>query len=214
MYKFVRERQEGSEVDLDFEVEQNTNNKPMTTKTRSSNRLTVNNRASPQTVNNTDVQTTMLSFEKKEFDYDFVSVSLSIESKELIDDDDVLFQANAILSSYVCGQLTNGIKFQVALTILDLCVSIGDKVLIFSQSLLSLNKLEEFLSQRLIPTSDQKWEKNVNYYRKYLQDQLNMNLFILVLGLDGGTSSLEREKLINAFNAPNSNAKLFLLSTR
>ena len=35
-----------------------------------------------------------------------------------------------------------------------------------------------------------------------------------LLGLDGGTSGLEREKLINAFNAPNSNAKLFLLSTR
>ena len=33
-------------------------------------------------------------------------------------------------------------------------------------------------------------------------------------GLDGGTNSLEREKLINAFNSPNSNAKLFLLSTR
>jgi SNF2 family DNA or RNA helicase len=33
-------------------------------------------------------------------------------------------------------------------------------------------------------------------------------------GLDGGTSGLEREKLINAFNTPNSNAKLFLLSTR
>ncbi|CAF5158738.1 unnamed protein product, partial [Rotaria sp. Silwood1] len=32
--------------------------------------------------------------------------------------------------------------------------------------------------------------------------------------LDGGTNSLEREKLINAFNTPNSNAKLFLLSTR
>jgi SNF2 family DNA or RNA helicase len=34
------------------------------------------------------------------------------------------------------------------------------------------------------------------------------------LGLDGGTSSLERERLINAFNTPNSPAKLFLLSTR
>jgi hypothetical protein len=75
-------------------------------------------------------------------------------------------KANSILNSYICGQLANGIKFQVALTILDLCAEIGDKVLIFSQSLLSLNKLEEFLSQRLIPNTDQKWEKNINYYRK------------------------------------------------
>jgi hypothetical protein len=38
--------------------------------------------------------------------------------------------------------------------------------------------------------------------------------YLFYIGLDGGTSGLEREKLINAFNAPNSNAKLFLLSTR
>ena len=36
----------------------------------------------------------------------------------------------------------------------------------FSQSLLSLNKLEEFLSQRYIPNTDQKWEKNTSYYSK------------------------------------------------
>lgn len=55
----------------------------------------------------------------------------------------------------------------MALTILNLCIEAGDKVLIFSQSLLSLNKLEEFLGQRYIPNTDQKWEKNVNYYRKF-----------------------------------------------
>jgi len=41
-----------------------------------------------------------------------------------------------------------------------------------------------------------------------------MFIFFFSIGLDGGTNSLERERLINAFNAPNSNAKLFLLSTR
>ena len=163
LYKFVRDRQDGSEVDLDFELEQNSNNKSMTTKTRSNSRLSVNNRSSPQTVTNPDVQTTMLSFEKKEFDYDFVSILVGIAERV----DWNVFQANSILNSYICGQLVSGIKFQVALTILDLCVTIGDKVLIFSQSLLSLNKLEEFLSQRFIPNTDEKWEKNVNYYRKY-----------------------------------------------
>ena len=171
LHKFVRDRQDGSEVDFDFELDQNAN------KTKSTpNRFNVNQRASPQMNNNFEPQTTMFTMEKKEFDYDF---------------------ANSLLNSYVCGQLMNGIKFQVALTILDLCVEIGDKVLIFSQSLLSLNKLEEFLSQRTIPLTNEKWEKNSNYFR-----------------LDGATSSLERERLINAFNAPNSNARLFLLSTR
>ena len=165
LYKFVRDRQDGSEVDFDFELDQNSSNKSIATKTKLNNRLVVNNRSSPQTVNNTDVQTTMLSFEKKEFDYDFVSIIIAIEStdRSLVF---LFFKANSILSSYICGQLANGIKFQVALTMLDLCVNLGDKVLIFSQSLLSLNKLEEFLSQRSIPNTDQKWEKNVNYYRK------------------------------------------------
>ncbi|CAF4254664.1 unnamed protein product, partial [Rotaria sp. Silwood2] len=148
LYKFVRDRQDGSDLDFDFELEQNSNstNKTLATKTRSNNRLNLNNRASPQTVtinNLYEQQTTTFSLEKKEFDYDF---------------------ANTILNSYVCGQLSNGIKFQVALAILDLCIQVGDKVLIFSQSLLSLNKLEEFLSQRYIPNTDKKWEKNINYY--------------------------------------------------
>lgn len=39
-------------------------------------------------------------------------------------------------------------------------------IFIYSQSLLSLNKLEEFLSQRYIPNTEQRWEKNTNYYRK------------------------------------------------
>jgi hypothetical protein len=74
LYKFIRDRQDGSEVDLDFELEQNSTNRSMTTKTRSNNRLNVNNRSSPQTINNSEVQTTMFSLEKKEFDYDFVSL--------------------------------------------------------------------------------------------------------------------------------------------
>lgn len=90
----------------------------------------------------------------------------------------LLFKASAILNSYICGQLSNGIKFQVALTILDLSVQMGDKVLIFSQSLLSLNKLEEFLSQRYIPNTDKKWEKNTNYFRKkFLEKKLIINIF-------------------------------------
>ncbi len=74
MYKFVRDRQDGSEVDFDFELDQNTTNRPIATKTRSNNRLSVNNRSSPQTVTNPELQPTMFSLEKKEFDYDFVSL--------------------------------------------------------------------------------------------------------------------------------------------
>ena len=124
----------------------------------------------------------------------------------------------------------------MALNILDTSIQVGDKVLLFrsvhlssiscclnenvdvmfSQSLLSLNKFEEFLSQRSIPNTDQTWEKNVNYYRKYFWplEDLRTRMLQFLSGLDGGTNGLEREKLINAFNAPHSNVKLFLLSTR
>ncbi|CAF1412645.1 unnamed protein product [Adineta steineri] len=183
LYKFVRDRQDGSDVDIDLEIDQSSN-RSLSTKTRSNSRLNLMNRSSPisspQTMNMNNPfepqQMSTYSVEKKEFDYDF---------------------ANSILSSYITGQLSSGIKFEVALTIIDLSVQVGDKVLLFSQSLLTLNKLEEFLSQRQIPNTKQKWEKNNTYYR-----------------LDGSTSGLERERLINAFNAPNSNAKLFLISTR
>lgn len=74
-------------------------------------------------------QLTTFTLEKKEFDYDFVSLSfLSFFFFTLIIHK---LKANSILNSYICGQLSNGIKFQIALTILDLCVNIGDKVLIF-----------------------------------------------------------------------------------
>ncbi|CAF4303217.1 unnamed protein product, partial [Adineta steineri] len=182
LYKFVRDRQDGSDVDIDLEIDQSSN-RSLSTKTRSNSRLNLMNRSSPisspQTMNMNNPfepqQMSTYSVEKKEFDYDF---------------------ANSILNSYITGQLSSGIKFEVALTIIDLSVQVGDKVLLFSQSLLTLNKLEEFLSQRQIPNTKQKWEKNNTYYR-----------------LDGSTSGLERERLINAFNAPNSNAKLFLIST-
>jgi hypothetical protein len=142
-------------------------------------------------------------------------------------------QANTILNSYIYGQLSNGIKFEVALNIVDMSIQLGDKVLLFrsvhlssishcltvnagvmfSQSLLSLNKFEEFLSQRPIPNTDQTWEKNVNYYRTCFEAFDGLRTWF-ISGLDGGTNGLEREKLINAFNAPQSNVKLFLLSTR
>ncbi|CAF0909875.1 unnamed protein product [Didymodactylos carnosus] len=181
LYKFIKTRQEGSDIDLDIDLELNNNNVNSSNSRTTSTRQTSvqRNYASSQLPLSLhyDQQITTSLMEKKEFDYDF---------------------ANSILNSYVCGLFSNGIKFEVAFTLLDLSIELGDKVLVFSQSLLSLNIFEEFLYQRRIPkTNDQIWEKNKTYLR-----------------LDGSTSSLERERLINIFNAPNSNTKLFLLSTR
>ncbi len=79
LYKFVRDRQDGSDLDFDLDLEQNST-KTLTNKTKSSNRLALNNRA--VTINNPlEQQTTMFALEKKEFDYDFVSLIILIKYK-------------------------------------------------------------------------------------------------------------------------------------
>ena len=82
LYKFVRERQDGSDVDFDIELESGggTSNKSLSSKTRSANRLNLMQRASPihspQSSTTSDLfesQPMSASMEKREFDYDFVS---------------------------------------------------------------------------------------------------------------------------------------------
>ena len=72
-----------------------------------------------------------------------------------------------------------------------------DRVLLFSQSLFTLNLIEESLSAHK-PDSlgDTGWAAGDTYYR-----------------LDGSTSALERERLITSFNSCD-RVKLFLVSTR
>ncbi|KAJ8984004.1 hypothetical protein NQ317_006857, partial [Molorchus minor] len=75
-------------------------------------------------------------------------------------------------------------------------IALGDRLLVFSQSLITLDLIEQFLQMNLVPEDTVNWMKNVSYYR-----------------LDGSTSALEREKLINEFNS-NPKIHLFLVSTR
>ena len=50
-------------------------------------------------------------------------------------------------------------------SLLDECDSIGDKVLIFSRSLLALDYLEQCLAYWGEESSSSKWEKGVDYFR-------------------------------------------------
>lgn len=85
-------------------------------------------------------------------------------------------------------------KFVLLMEILRKCQSIGDKALVFSQSLVSLNLMEQFLKAET--TTD--WELNADYFR-----------------LDGNTPSDLRNKWCHAFNDKNDpRARLFLISTR
>lgn len=74
--------------------------------------------------------------------------------------------ATRFMESYTAGLLQNGAKFSVAFEIISESVRAGDKILLFSQSLLSLNLLEEYLHRMNVPdTSGEKWQKYKSYYR-------------------------------------------------
>lgn len=105
--------------------------------------------------------------------------------------------ATEFLKGYTPGDISASAKMAVFFCILEESIALGDRILVFSQSLFTLNLMEELLQQQLIPgREDEKWVRNINYYR-----------------LDGSTTAMEREKLINEFNS-NSNLHLFLVSTR
>lgn len=101
-----------------------------------------------------------------------------------------------LMKDYIPNLLENSPKLDVFFTILNETIRMGDRLLVFSQSLLTLNLMEKFLQRNKIPNTESLWAKNTSYFR-----------------LDGTTPALEREKLINEFNA-NDNVKLFLVSTR
>ncbi|KAK9877516.1 hypothetical protein WA026_018624 [Henosepilachna vigintioctopunctata] len=105
--------------------------------------------------------------------------------------------------------LGNSTKLLVLFEILKECEQIGDKVLVFSQSLYALNAIEHFLEKVDEATqngnADEKtcgftgsWVPGLDYFR-----------------LDGSTNCNLRSNWCDAFNKEdNSRARLFLLSTK
>ncbi|VDN05329.1 unnamed protein product [Thelazia callipaeda] len=107
--------------------------------------------------------------------------------------------ASFALHGYKPGILENGYKMVVSLTIIEQAVMSGEKVLLFSQSLLTLDQIERFLETSSCLTLGSvkcPWKKNLNYCR-----------------FDGSTAATERERLITRFNQ-DPNLFLFLISTR
>ncbi|XP_046970373.1 uncharacterized protein LOC124537542 [Vanessa cardui] len=83
-------------------------------------------------------------------------------------------------------------KFLVVFRLLQECVELGDKVLIFSTSLYTMDALEFFLRR------ERAWALGREYYR-----------------LDGSVPAEVRQKWCREFNAPNNvTTRLFLISTR
>ncbi|XP_067934570.1 helicase ARIP4-like isoform X2 [Watersipora subatra] len=102
--------------------------------------------------------------------------------------------------SYLPGVIENSGKFVLLFQIIEETLQLNEKLLVFSQSLMTLNLLEEYLSKMSVPIPglNETWTKNYSYFR-----------------LDGATNASDREKLIKQFNsADNLHTHLFLLSTK
>eukprot|EP00039_Didymoeca_costata_P001301 m.51396 g.51396 ORF g.51396 m.51396 type:complete len:1317 (+) comp10732_c0_seq4:299-4249(+) len=96
--------------------------------------------------------------------------------------------------TYKTGNVRNGAKVIIALKILSATLMQGEKILIFTQSLETLDLLEMILQSK----SEFRFKQGVNYFR-----------------LDGSTPSTQRQFLIDRFNSKNNkDCHVFLLSTK
>ncbi|XP_054851774.1 transcriptional regulator ATRX isoform X2 [Eublepharis macularius] len=98
-------------------------------------------------------------------------------------------------------------KMVLLFEILRMAEELGDKVLVFSQSLISLDLIEDFLElanqereegKPVIYKGEGKWFRNIDYYR-----------------LDGSTTAQSRKKWAEEFNdETNVRGRLFIISTK
>jgi hypothetical protein len=81
---------------------------------------------------------------------------------------------------------------EVLFCILEESMALGDRVLVFSQSLFTLNLIEDFLQRTNLPGRQEKWARNWNYYRKLSTIRilcvslLNFKPFFIFLKFEGG----------------------------
>lgn len=102
-------------------------------------------------------------------------------------------------------------KLQVLFEILKECEAIGDKLLVFSQSLYSLDVIEHFLG--LVDENTQKNEEERNTELDKYQGSWTLGLDYF--RLDGSTAIENRNSSCKHFNdESNHRARLFLISTR
>jgi RAD54-like protein 2 len=110
-------------------------------------------------------------------------------------------QADAILGAgYEAGRTQSSYKLLAALLIMQKALERGDRVLVFSQSLGTLDTLERVLGGVLVPGTDppRAWVRDRDYFR-----------------IDGSTTASDRERRITSFNdAEQTEARCFLVSTK
>lgn len=107
------------------------------------------------------------------------------------------------------NNIHNSPKLLILFELLRECAEIGDKILVFSQSLQSLDVIEHFLSMIDQKTQGDDIDGNIGEFRGSWQP--NVDYF----RLDGSRSVDNRESMCKIFNdKSNLRARLFLISTK
>lgn len=94
-----------------------------------------------------------------------------VDEKETlkVKDDGIPYDwAVELMKGFTADLIENSAKMQIFFCILEECVRIGDRMLVFSQSLLTLNLIERFLQANPTKVTENEihWSKNTNYFRK------------------------------------------------
>lgn len=72
-----------------------------------------------------------------------------------------------IMKNYISGQISSSPKMEIFFCIMKESIYKGDRILLFSQSLLTLNLIEGFLKSSYVPGTNNFWMRNSSYFRKY-----------------------------------------------
>lgn len=64
------------------------------------------------------------------------------------------------------GRIENSAKMEILFCIIKESIALGDRLLVFSQSLITLDLIEHFLQMNIVPGDTINWAKNVSYYSK------------------------------------------------
>lgn len=56
---------------------------------------------------------------------------------------------------------------QILFCIIEESIAVGDRLLVFSQSLITLDLIEQFLQMNVVPSDTLKWTKNIHYFREF-----------------------------------------------